>query len=315
MSKPRIILIAGPTGVGKTAASVFLAKKLDTDIISCDSMQIYKGMDIGTAKVTLEEAMGVCHHMTDIADPNDNFSVADYVEMATPIVYEIASKGKPALLVGGTGLYADSLIKGIPFEKEAVADLSYRKEMFEAAETKGAEYVHSLLCKVDPESAESIHPNNVKRVIRALEYYHATGEKISVHNLQTQNNESPFESLRLYFTRDREKLYQRIDERVDVMVEMGLKDEVEKLLSLGINRNSTAMQALGYKEMADAIDGLISYDEAIEIIKRDSRRYAKRQLTWFRRDKEGIWINLDDASTPEEVSGMCFDIIKERNML
>ena len=241
MSKPRIILIAGPTGVGKTAASVFLAKKLDTDIISCDSMQIYKGMDIGTAKVTPEEAMGVYHHMTDIADPNENFSVADYVEAATPIVYDIASKEKPALLVGGTGLYADSLIKGIPFEKEAVADLSYRKEMFEAAEAKGAEYVHSILCKVDPESAESIHPNNVKRVIRALEYYHATGEKISVHNLKTQNNESPFESLRLYFTRDREKLYKRIDERVDVMVEMGLKDEVEKLLSLGINRNSTAI--------------------------------------------------------------------------
>ena len=315
MIKPRIILIAGPTGVGKTAASVFLAKKLDTDIISCDSMQIYKGMNIGTAKVTAQEAMGVRHYMTDIISPDDNFSVADYVETATPLVYEIASKGKPALMVGGTGLYADSLIKGLAFEKEAVADIDYRNEMFEAAEIHGADYVHSILCKVDPESGQNIHPNNIKRVIRALEYYHATGEKISAHNEQTKKTESPFDSLRLYFTRDREKLYKRIDERVDTMMELGLKEEVEKLLSSGVKRNSTAMQALGYKEMADAIDGLISLDEAIEIIKRDSRRYAKRQLTWFRRDKDGVWINLDDISSPEEVSERCFEIIKERNML
>lgn len=315
MIKPRIILIAGPTGVGKTAASVFLAKKIDTDIISCDSMQIYKGMDIGTAKVTPEEAMGVRHYMTDIINPDQSFSVADYVKTATPIVYDIASRGKPALLVGGTGLYADSLIKGTDFQEEAAADPDYRTEMFDIAEEKGAEYVHSMLMDVDPESARNIHPNNIKRVIRALEYYHATGEKISEHNEQTKAIESPFESLRLYFTRDREALYYRIDKRVDMMVEKGLLNEVEKLLSLGVPRESTAMQALGYKEMADAIEGLITFDEAIDIIKRDSRRYAKRQLTWFRRDKEGIWLNLDDIPTPEDVAEKCMKIIKERNML
>jgi len=315
MIKPKVVLIAGPTGVGKTATSVFLAKKLDTEIISCDSMQIYKGMDIGTAKVTQAEAQGVVHHMTDIADPCTNFSVSDYVDMATPVVYDLASKGKIALVVGGTGLYADSLIKGIEFEKDAPADLAYREEMLSVAAEKGAEYVHDILKKADPESAEAIHPNNVKRVVRALEYYHTTGNKISSHNEETRKKDSPFESLRFYFTRDRENLYKRIDMRVDMMINDGLEEEVRKLMSLGLNRNTTAMQALGYKEMADAIEGKISFNEAVELIKRDSRRYAKRQLTWFRRDREGIWLNLDEFASPLEVADKCHEIIKERSML
>jgi len=315
MKKPKLVLIAGPTGVGKTAASVYLAKKLDTEIISCDSMQIYRGMNIGTAKVTPEEAMGVIHHMTDIVDPSDNFSVADYVSMATPIVYELSARGKVALAVGGTGLYADSLIKGIEFCEGGTADEDYRKKMTDLSSEKGPEYVHNLLREVDPVSADGIHPNNVKRVIRALEYYHMTGERISHHNEMTKQTASPFETVRLYFTRDREALYRRIDLRVDMMIEAGLKEEVEALIKNGTGRNSTAMQALGYKEIADALEGKMSFEEAVELIKRDSRRYAKRQLTWFKRDKEGIWINLDEFDSPQQVAQRCVEILKERNML
>ena len=315
MIKPKVILIAGPTGVGKTASSVYLAKKLDTEIISCDSMQIYKSMDVGTAKVTSDESLGVRHHMIDIVNPGENFSVADYVSMATPIIHNLNSVGKIPLLVGGTGLYADSIIKGTPFEKDAVADTEYRKEMLELAKKQGALYVHKLLENVDPESAASIHPNNVKRVVRALEYYHATNEKISDHNEATKSLESPFDSVRFYFTRDREILYGRINERVDIMMADGLLEEVTKLLESGVGRKSTAMQALGYKEIADAIEGKISLEEATELIKRDSRRYAKRQLTWFKRDPEGIWLNLDEFTTYREVADRCFEILKERNMI
>lgn len=315
MKKPKVVLIAGPTGVGKTAASVYLAKKLDTEIISCDSMQIYRGMDIGTAKVTALEADGIFHHMTSIVEPFVNFSVCDYVSMATPIIYDMASRGKPALVVGGTGLYADALIKGTEFSQEATADNSYRQEMFALAEEKGALYIHRLLMDVDEESAQSIHPNNVKRVIRALEYYHTTGEKISLHNELSKEKDSPFESVRFYFTRNRENLYSRIDLRVDMMIDEGLENEVRELMNSGIGRNSTAMQALGYKEMADYIEGKITFCEAVELIKRDSRRYAKRQITWFKRDKEGIWIDLDNFATAEETANNCYEILRERNML
>ena len=315
MIKPKVILIAGPTGVGKTASSVHLAKKLDTEIISCDSMQIYKGMDIGTAKVTCEETLGVCHHMIDIADPKESFSVADYVSRATPIIHKLNEEGRIPLMVGGTGLYADSVIKGTTFEEDASADLKYREEMMEFAKKEGPEFVHRLLVEVDPESGENIHPNNVKRVVRALEYYHATNEKISAHNEMTKKQESPFESVRIYFTRDKEILYSRINERVDIMVKNGLFEEVKNLLEKGVGRETTAMQALGYKEVADAIRGKITFEEAVELIKRDSRRYAKRQLTWFKRDTGGIWLNLDEFSSSEEIAGRCYEIIKERNML
>ena len=315
MNKPKIVLIAGPTGVGKTASSVYLAEKLDTDIISCDSMQIYRGMDIGTAKVTAQEARGVVHHMTDIVEPDEIFSVAEYVERASSVVYDLNEKGKISLVVGGTGLYADSLIKGIEFEKDADADASYREEMMEVAQREGALFLHKMLEEADPESALAIHPNNVKRVIRALEYYHVTGKRISDHNRTTKEKQSPFDSLRLYFTRDRENLYKRIDLRVDMMFDDGLVEEVQKLLSAGIGEDTTAMQALGYKETASALRGEISMDEARELIKRDSRRYAKRQLTWFRRDAGGVWLNLDEFSSPCEVADKCFAIIKERNML
>lgn len=315
MNKPKVILIAGPTGVGKTAASVILAQKLNTEIISCDSMQIYKGMDIGTAKVTPREAQGIAHHMIDVASPKDNFSVCDYVSMAAPIIERMALRGKPALIVGGTGLYADSLIKGIKFSEQAPADEEYRKHMECIAREKGVQYVHDMLKEADPDSAQSIHPNNIKRVIRALEYYHASGERISEHNKRTQNEQSPYDSVRIYFTRERKNLYERIDRRVDIMISEGLEAEVRALLQGGISRDTTAMQALGYKEIADALEGSITMDEAVELIKRDSRRYAKRQLTWFKRDSEGIWVNLDEFDTPEAAADRCMDILAERSML
>ncbi len=314
MIKPKIVLIAGPTGVGKTETSVLLAKKMNTEIISCDSMQIYRGMDIGTAKVTQDEMQGVVHHMIDIREPWESFSVYDYVSMATPIAMRINAEGKIPLLVGGTGLYADSLIKGIDFKKDAGSDEKYREEMEELSKTMGNEHLHDMLKQRDPESADAIHPNNVKRVIRALEYHHATGNKISDYNESTKTLESPYASVRIYFWRDRDSLYERIDKRVDKMLADGLLGEVKELMSRGLTEGNTAIQALGYKETLAFIRGEITIEEASERIKTDTRHYAKRQLTWFRRDREGIWLNLDEFSSPEETADRCFEII-EREVL
>ncbi len=315
MKKPKVILIAGPTGVGKTALSIELAKKLDTEIISCDSMQIYKGMDIGTAKVTPDETQGVVHHIIDILDPWENFSAWDYVKAATPVIYDLDKRGKCTIVAGGTGLYADLLINGTSLGEKAGSLPSYREEMGALLKEKGAEYIHSLLGEVDPESAEKIHPNNTKRVIRALEYYKATGKKISSHNEKTKEEESPFCSLKFYLTRGRENLYKRIDQRVDKMIKDGLFGEVKTLFENEKGLSTTASQGLGYKEIIEVLKGNTSLEEATELIKRDSRRYAKRQLTWFRRDEEGIWIDLDEFSSQDEVLRHILNIAKERNML
>lgn len=314
MIKPKIVLIAGPTGVGKTETSVLLAKKMNTEIISCDSMQIYKGMDIGTAKVIQDEMQGVVHHMIDIREPWESFSVYDYVSMATPIAMRINAEGKIPLVVGGTGLYADSLIKGIDFKKDAGSDEKYREELEELSKAKGNEHLHNMLKEKDPESADAIHPNNVKRVIRALEYYYSTGNKISDYNKSTKALESPYTSVRIYFCRDRDSLYERIDKRVDKMLKDGLLGEVKELMSRGLTEGNTAIQALGYKETVSYIRGEITIEEATERIKTDTRHYAKRQLTWFRRDREGIWLNLDEFSSPEEIADKCLEII-EREVL
>ncbi len=315
MKKPHVVLIAGPTGVGKTAASVHLAKKLDTDIISCDSMQIYKGMDIGTAKVTKEEAGGVVHHLIDVAEPYETFSVCDYVERASSVIESLSKAGKSSLVVGGTGLYADSLLKGITFESKAPADETFRQEMTRLCEEKGREYLHSLLCEADEESAKAIHPNNVKRVIRALEYHHATGERISDYNRRTLDIEAPYDTDKIYFTRSRENLYERIDKRVDLMIEAGLEDEVRRIAKICPSDTSTAMQALGYKEMLLYIRGEISFGEAVELIKRGSRQYAKRQLTWFKRDADALWLNLDEFSCAQDVAEACYEHIIERRKI
>ncbi len=312
MSNRPLALIVGPTGVGKTACSVKVAKILNTQIISADSMQIYKGMDIGTAKVTPKEADGVVHHMVDVVSPLENYSVCDYMKEARECAENIQNGGMIPLVVGGTGLYADALIGKIAFDDNASSDENFRREMNELYLKKGAEFIHDELEKVDKISADAIHPNNVKRVIRALEYYHVTGETISSHNEATKHAEPMYKTAKIGFLRRRENLYDRIDKRVDIMLKDGLLEETRRLLDMGCTSASTSMQALGYREAASYLLGDISYDEMSELIKRNSRRYAKRQLTWFKRDEEINWINLDEICG-DALADMCVDIIN--NML
>lgn len=310
VKKPPVVLIVGPTGVGKTALSIKVAKAFDTEIISCDSMQIYKHMDIGTAKVTEDEADGVLHHMTDIAEPFENYSVCEYVNDAKEIISDMTKRGKLPVIVGGTGLYADSLLGKMSFEDTAPTDEKYREELYALAEEKGVEFVHKMLSGVDKKSADTIHPNNVKRVIRALEYYKATGKPISLHNEESKKVECPYNAVKIGLIRSRENLYKRIDQRVDIMLKCGLEDEVKKLIQMGLKKEHTSMQAIGYKEIAESLSGSITLDEAAELIKRDSRRYAKRQLTWFRRDNGINWINLDET-TQEDALAICRELIEK----
>lgn len=297
MSKIPVVVIAGPTGVGKTATSIELAKHLNGEIISADSMQIYRGMDIGTAKVTEEEMQGVPHHMIDIAEPTENFSVYRYVSMCKDAVSDILSQNKLPIIAGGTGLYIDSFLSDIDFT-EVTSDKAYRTELENMALEKGNEYVHHMLMVADPISAQNIHPNNLKRVIRALEYYKTTGTTISSHNEESKKKESPYNCCYICLTRDREELYERIDKRVDIMLEGGLVDEVKKLLNSGCTSEHTSMQALGYKEIIAYLTGDTDFEDAVAILKRDSRRYAKRQLTWFRRREDALWINLSEPGNP-----------------
>jgi len=291
MEQKNVILIVGPTGCGKTALSVALAKELKTEIISCDSMQIYKFMDVGTAKVTRDEMQGITHHMTDIKSPLENYSVSDFCNDAKICAQKIFEKGKPVIMVGGTGLYADSFVKDIDFT-ETGSSTQIRAELEEYVAMNGNEALHLELMRVDPESGEAIHPNNVKRVIRALEYYRLTGETISEHNRRTKEKPSPYNYVYIGLTRNRDELYERIDKRVDLMMKDGLPGEVWTLSKMGCNESHTSMQALGYKEFLWYLKGKCTLDEAVRILKRDSRHYAKRQLTWFGRNPEVNWIDL-----------------------
>ncbi len=306
--KPPLFMLVGPTGVGKTECSIQLAKKLDAEIISCDSMQIYKRMDIGTAKVSKEEMQGVVHHLIDIREPFESYSVCDYTEDAKRAFKDILSRGKNALVVGGTGLYADSFAKGTEFCENGNSE-EIRKELQDFYEKEGADKLHLMLSSIDPESASAIHKNNVKRVIRAIEYYRLTGEKISEHNKKDSQKPSPYRVCTVGLTRNRDELYERIDKRVDIMISQGLIGEVMSLYKEGIDSCHNSMQALGYKEILHYIKGRATYDEAIRILKRDSRRYAKRQLTWFGRNKEISWINLTGKTG--DVSDMCMEYMKK----
>ena len=289
--KPRVIVIVGPTASGKTSASIKLAEKINGEIISADSMQIYKEMNIGTAKPTLEEMNGIKHYMFDVVAPNETFNVTKYVEKAIECVKEIVSKGKIPIIVGGTGLYVSTLINGIEF-CEVNEDPNYRKEMTELAEEKGNHYLHEMLEKIDPEAAKNIDANNVRRVIRALEIYKVTGKTKTLVDKESRK-EVPFDYKLYGIETNREVLYDRINKRVDKMLEDGLIDEVKELLEK-YTFSSTAIQGLGYKEVKEYLDGKLSYDEMAEKLKMETRRYAKRQLTWFRREKTIMWCKLDE---------------------
>ncbi len=296
-----IICIAGPTASGKTALAVELAKALNGEVVSCDSMQVYKDMNIGTAKPTKDEMQGIAHHMLSVAEPWEDFSVSRYCEMAAPIVDDICARGKTAIIAGGTGLYMDSLIRGNAF---APYPSTGRREELEAlAEAEGIEAVLSQLREVDPETADRLHPSDQKRIIRAMEVYLETGETISEHNRKTQ--QLPPRYTPVWFALEdvnRQDLYDRIDKRVEQMLCDGLLDEIKDLLGRGISEKCTAMQAIGYKEFIDALSGRSSIEEALKLVQQASRHYAKRQLTWFRRNPAINWLRREAGETTQEIS-------------
>ena len=296
----RIICIAGPTASGKTSLSIALAKALDGEVVSCDSMQVYKDMNIGTAKPTQEEMDGVPHHMLSVAEPWEDFSVSRYCEMAGPIVDDILARGKTAVIAGGTGLYMDALIRGNAF---APYPSTGRREELEAlANTQGIETVMEMLRKVDPESAKRLHLSDKKRIIRAMEVYLETGETITEHNRKTQLIPDKYHPVWFALEdKDRQDLYDRIDRRVDQMLEMGLIQEIRDLLHRGIPEKCTAMQAIGYKEFVDALAGRCPIEEAVASVKQASRHYAKRQLTWFRRNPKIHWLRREKGQGTEEI--------------
>ena len=283
-----MIILAGPTAVGKTAASIRLAKAVGGEIISADSMQVYRHMDIGSAKIRPEEMEGVPHYLVDVLEPEEDFNVVRFQQMAKAAAEEIYARGRIPIAAGGTGFYIQALLYDIDFT-ENDGDSSFRRELEKTAEEKGGEYLHSLLQEADPEAALQIHPHNIKRMIRALEFHHQTGGKISEHNETEREKESPYNFAYFVLTDDRSRLYDRIDRRVDLMMEEGLLDEVRFLKERGVRRDSTAMQGLGYKELYAFLDEEYPLEEAVRIIKRDTRHFAKRQLTWFKRERDVIW--------------------------
>lgn len=289
MMKKPLYMIAGPTATGKSALAIELAKKLDGEIISGDSMQVYRGMDIGTAKIRPEEMQGIPHHLIDCVDPWEEWNVARFTEMARQTAEEIWSRGRIPIVAGGTGFYLHALAYGAEFTPEETGG-SCRRELEETAAVEGGpQELYRRLMEVDPAAAERIHPNNVKRVIRALEFFLQTGHRISEHNDEQKQKESPYELHYNVLSMDRERLYERIDRRVDAMMREGLVEEVQGLLKQGCSRSMVSMQGLGYKEIIAYLAGEMTLEEAVYILKRDTRHFAKRQLTWFRRE-EAHWI-------------------------
>ena len=314
MKKPLIVL-TGPTAVGKTSLSISLAKAVNGEIISADSMQVYKGMDIGSAKIRKDEMQGVTHYLVDILEPEDEFHIVKFQELAKSAMKEIYAKGKIPILVGGTGFYIQAVTRDIDFT-QAEQESAYREELEQLAKEKGAEYLHEKLKEVDPKSAENIHTNNVKRVIRALEFYHQNGTPISEHNEEQKRQTSPYDLAYFVLTAPREILYERIDRRVDQMMEEGLLDEVKSLRERGCHRGMVSMQGLGYKEILAYLDGECSLEEAVRILKRDTRHFAKRQLTWFRREQDVIWVDKEAFHWDEtEILKYMCNVLRERGIL
>ncbi len=295
----KLIILTGPTAAGKTKLSIALAKAINGEIISADSMQVYRNMDIGSAKIRPEEMQGIKHYLVDILEPSDEFNIVLFQTYAKQAMEEIYAKGKIPILVGGTGFYIQSVLYDIDFEKSE-EDTALRAELEAIAAKKGAPYLHNLLKECDEKAAEEIHANNIKRVIRAIEFFRQTGTKISEHNETQRQKQSPYDARYFVLTDERQRLYASIDRRVDSMMENGLVNEVKKLLDMGCKRDSTAMQGLGYKEILSYLAGEIALDEAVYIIKRDTRHFAKRQLTWFRRERDVIWIEKHKFAYDEE---------------
>ena len=315
MKKKPMVILTGPTAVGKTALSIELAKKINGAIISADSMQVYKYMDIGSAKIMPEEMQNIKHYLVDELLPTDEFHVVKFQEMAKAALEEIYSDGKIPIIVGGTGFYIQGLLYDIDFSKQD-ADYEYRMELEAFAKEHGAQALHERLREIDPASYETIHANNIKRVIRALEYYHLSGKPISEHNEQERQKESPYHFAYFVLNDDRKNLYDRIEKRIDVMMEQGLLEEVTRLKQMGCHKDMVSMQGLGYKEILAYLDGECSLEEAVNLLKKETRHFAKRQLTWFRRERDVIWFDKSKYSYDERMilEDMC-KLLEEKQII
>lgn len=314
-NKPPLIVLTGPTAVGKTKLSIALAQAVGGEIISADSMQVYQRMDIGSAKITKQEMQGVRHHLIDVLEPWEEFNVVVFQKLCKECLKDIYERGRIPILTGGTGFYIQAVLRDIDFT-ENKDNSEYRFQLEELAKEKGAQYLHEMLRQVDAVSAQAIHANNVKRMIRALEYYQLTGERISEHNGKEKQKVSAYNSCYFVLNDNRERLYHQIDLRVDQMLERGLVEEVQGLQALGMQKNMVSMQGLGYKEILSYLQGEISYEEAVYLIKRDTRHFAKRQLTWFRREADVIWIDKEQYEYEEErILAFMLSILKEKHIL
>jgi len=315
VNKKPLIILTGPTAVGKTELSIKLAKAIGGEIISADSMQVYKHMDIGTAKIMPEQMDGVLHFLVDELEPNESFNVVRFKEMADKAIDQIYSRNHIPIIVGGTGFYIQAILYDIDFTENENDD-GYRKELENIGTQNGAEYLHEMLKVIDEKSAQNIHANNMKRVIRALEYYHQTGEPISKHNEEQMQKQSTYNFVYFVLNNDRQILYDRINKRIDIMIEKGLVDEVKKLKELGCTKEMVSMQGLGYKEILDYLDGRIELEEAIYILKRDTRHFAKRQLTWFKREPDVVWMDyLNYNNNCDEMLEEMLDRISKKNII
>lgn len=308
-SRKDLLVLIGPTAVGKTSLSIDLAKKIDGEIISADSMQIYKYMNIGTAKVKREEMENIPHHLINIVYPDEEFTVADYKRNAEKYINKINELGKIPVVVGGTGLYINSLVYELRFTN-VEANEDFRHKYNELADTCGNEYIHNELYKIDKVSAKRINPNDRKRVIRALEIYHETGKPMSYYNKNFRREIDKYNLVMIGLTMDRAVLYSRINKRVDDMIKEGLVEEVEKLLNMGYNKELVSMQGIGYKEIVSYLEGNICLDKAIEALKRNTRRFAKRQLTWFKRDKRIHWIDVNEFNSMTDINNYLISYTK-----
>ncbi|MBQ9030326.1 MAG: tRNA (adenosine(37)-N6)-dimethylallyltransferase MiaA [Parasporobacterium sp.] len=314
MKKEPLVIIAGATAVGKTELSLRLAERIGAEIISADSMQVYQGFNIGTAKISRAEMRGIPHYLIDILQPEEEFNIYEFQKRALDCIQKIRAKGRIPMIVGGTGFYIQSVLYGIDFSEES-PDKSYRRYLEGLAAEKGPEVLYEMLKQADPVSAEEIHFHNVKRVIRALEFYQETGTRISEHNLQQRQKEPVYNSAYFVLNRERSVIYDRINRRVDQMLREGLVEEVKGLLADGVDPECLAMQGLGYKEILGYLNNERSLEEAVSLLKQNTRHFAKRQITWFKREKDPVWINYEDFGSMDDMLESMIRILKEKKIV